>query len=716
MKKVFISTVLCSFSIILAKAQEKLGDTTFLQPIEVSAVRATEKAPFAKTNLSKKEIEKNNIGQDLPFILNQTPSVVVNSDAGNGVGYTNFRVRGSDATRINITLNGIPYNDPESQISYFVDMPDFVSSASNIQIQRGVGTSSNGAGAFGGSVNISTNEIIEKNYTESNNSYGSFNTWKNTIKFGTGILDKHFTFDARLSKVSSDGYIDRAKSDLKSFYTSTAYVDANKSFRLNIFSGKEKTYQAWNGVPEYLLNTNRTYNSSGTDKPGEPYNNQTDNYTQTHYQFFYNQKICNSLKLSTAVFLVNGSGYWEEYKAGEALADYGLSDYTVGNTTISSTDLIRRLWPNNKQYGTIFSVQHEKKNTQLTIGGGYNQNDAKHFGEVIWAQVPVTPNYHWYDLTATKKDFSLYTKWTQTLNQHWQTFVDVQYRNVDYTINGFRKNPALIVKSNYNFFNPKAGITYNANNWQVFLSYANANKEPNRDDYEINTAKKPVPEKLHDFELGAEKRKTNYSFGATVYYMRYKDQLVLVGNINDVGAYTRINIPKSYRLGVELEGAYVFNKWLNATANLSLSENKIKNFTELIDDYDNGGYVTNFYKKTDISFSPAAIGNYSLNIIPVKNGEISLLGKYVSSQYMDNTSNKSRSLDSYYLQDVRLAYTLHNKLFKETNISLKLNNIFAKKYESTGYTFSYVYGGLTTENFYYPMARFNAMISLNVKL
>lgn len=703
-------------SILFGQEPSKLNDTVFLQPVEILAIRAGEKAPFAKTNISKKEIEKMNTGQDIPFLLNQSTSVIATSDAGNGIGYTGFRIRGSDATRVNVTLNGIPYNDPESQITYFVDMPDFASSTNSIQVQRGVGTSSNGAGAFGGSVNISTNELIEKSYTELNNSVGSYNTWKNTLKFGTGIINKHFTFDGRLSNITSDGYIDRAQSKLQAFYTSTAYVDANKSFRLNVFSGKEKTYQAWNGVPEYLLKTNRTYNSSGTEKPDAPYENQTDNYTQTHYQFFYNQKLNPYWNLSTAIFLTKGSGYWEEYRADQPLSDYYLPDYQVANTTISETDLIRQLWPNNTFYGNIFSLQHQKNNTQITIGGGYNQNDSKHFGKVIWAQVPITPDYRWYDLTANKKDLSFYTKWTQQLGKKFQSFIDVQYRHIDYTINGFRKNPNIFVKNKYDFFNPKLGFTYSYNNWMAFISYARANKEPNRDDFETNLIEKPKHEKLNDFELGLERRTLTSAFGVNIYYMQYKDQLVLVGNVNDVGAYTRINIPKSYRLGIELQGRHTFNQYVNLSGNIAFSENKIKNFVELIDDFDNGGFASNFYKKTDISFSPSVVSAYSINILPLKNSEISILGKYVSRQYMDNTSNKSRSVNPYYVQDVRLSYTLQNKLAKETSFILQFNNIFNRKYEANGYTFSYVYDGLQTENFYYPMALFNVLFTLNIKL
>jgi iron complex outermembrane recepter protein len=717
--KLFFSVVLClSSAVLFSQKQKNFNDTAFLQPVEVTAVRAAEKAPFAKNTLTKKEIEKNNLGQDLPFLLNQTPSVVVNSDAGAGVGYTGIRIRGTDASRINVTLNGIPYNDAESQGTYFVDLPDFSSSVNSIQIQRGVGTSSNGAGAFGASINLSTNDINKQFYAESNNSIGYYNTFKNTLQFGSGILGNHFTIDGRLSRISSNGYIDRAKSNLKSFYFSTAYVSDKNSLRLNIFSGKEKTYQAWNGVAEYLLDTLRTYNPSGTEKTGEPYDNETDNYTQTHYQLFYNHKINNYWKGNIAVFLTKGKGYYEQYKAAKELAGYGLPIYIKGTDTVTNTDLVRRLWLDNNFYGTIFSLQHHKNKTDFTFGGGWNGYDGKHFGEIVWAQMQraVPQNYRWYNLTAHKKDFSVYSKWAQQWTKNFQSFVDVQYRNINYSINGFRDNPTLVINNKYNFFNPKLGLTYNKNSWQAYVSYALAQHEPNRDDFEAGNNQQPKPELLNDFEAGIENKENHYSFGANLYYMKYKNQLVATGKLNDVGAYTRTNIPNSYRAGIELQGKYIFDKFLNIAANISFSKNKIKNFTEYLDDYDNGGQQTKFYSSTNIAFSPNVVAGGSINITPVKNGEINLMSKYVGRQYMDNTSLKNRSLNPYYTQDVRLSYLIEGKTLKAVNLIVQLNNIFSKKYEPNGYSYSYIYGGSTiTENGYYPMAPFNAMVGVNLR-
>lgn len=720
MKRIAItSCIILSASALFA--QQETDSFYLLTPVEVKAIRAGEKAPFTKTNLSKKEIRKNNLGQDIPFILNQTPSVVVNSDAGTGIGYTGLRIRGTDATRINITLNGIPYNDAESQGSFLVNLPDFISSVSSIQIQRGVGTSSNGTGAFGATVSLSTNENNLQPYAELNNSYGSFNTWKNTLRAGTGLIDNHFTLDARLSRISSDGFVDRASSDLQAFYVSGAYLAGKSSLRLNVFSGKEKTYQAWNGVPAYLLETDRTYNSGGTEKPGEPYDNETDNYRQTHYQLFFNTGINKRWNFNTAVFLTRGMGYYENYKGGEEFSGYGLPDLVLRDTTITHTDLIRQKWLDNYFYGQIISAQYKNDRHDVTVGGGWTVYDGIHHGDIIWARFGIDKGYRYYDVDALKSDINFYTKWQYQLSANWNLFTDIQYRHVQHKMNGFSDNPGLSIHRKFDFFNPKAGILFSKNGWQAYFSYAVANKEPNRDDFEAGLTNQPKKETLHDFEAGIEKRTARITAGATLYYMNYKDQLVLTGMINDVGAYTRVNVPKSYRAGIELQGAYNFSKWLNAAANLSLSQNKIKEFTEYLDDYDASwdwiGQRAITHKKTDIAFSPSVTGAATVNIIPAKNLELSLIGKYVGDQYLDNTQSEARKLNAFYTQDARLILTLHNKLFKEWNIIGQVNNVFDKKYEPNGYTYSYVLdGAITADNYYFPMAGTNFMIGLNIKL
>ena len=719
MKKLLLTALFSAgCTMLYAQQEKKFNDTSFLEPVEVKAVRAAETAPFAKTNLSKKELEKSNLGQDLPFLLNQTPATVINSDAGNGVGYTGIRIRGTDATRINVTLNGIPYNDAESQGTFFVDLPDFTSSANSIQIQRGVGTSTNGTGAFGSSINLSTNEVNRGSFVSLSNSYGSFNTSKNNLQFGTGILGRHFTIEGRLSSIRSDGYIDRAKSNLQSGYFSTAYVSERNSLRLNIFSGKEKTYQAWNGVPGKILDSLRTYNSNGTEKPGTPYDNETDNYIQTHYQLFFNHKFNDYWKCNLSVFFTKGRGYYEEYKAAAPLSDYGLPAYINGMDTIRNTDLVRRLWLDNDFYGTIFSLQYQKEQNNLILGGGWNGYAGKHYGEVTWAQVQsaVPYHYHWYDLDAHKKDLSFFAKWTRQWTTHWQYFADAQIRNVNYQINGFETNPAILISKNFTFFNPKLGVTYTNKGWQAYASIALAAKEPIRADYEASPAQQPKPEKLYDLEWGFEKKGKGYSFGAGLYYMMYRDQLVLTGKINDVGAYTRSNISGSYRAGIELQGRATISTWMNAIGNISFSENRISNYTEYLDDYDNGGQQTRYYSGTTISFSPGVVGSVSLNFIPLQNSEVSFLSKYVSRQFLDNTAQRARSLNPYYLEDIRFRYSVESKWLKAMNIILQLNNVFNKKYEPSGYSYSYINGGnLTTDNYYYPMAGFNWMLGLNLR-
>lgn len=715
MKKIMLGFLFLNFFSQLF-AQNKFNDTSYLEPVEVIAVRAAENNPFTKTNISKAELKIRNIGQDLPYILQQTPALVANSDAGNGIGYTGLRIRGADAARINITLNGIPYNDAESQGAFLVNIPDIAASAGSIQIQRGVGTSTNGAAAFAGSLNISTNELIKERNFEINNSYGSYNSYKNSLSFNSGLFAKNFTVDARLSNIHSDGYVDRAATSLQSFYGSAAFVSKKNSLRFNIISGKEKTYQAWNGVDEATLETNRTYNSAGTEKPGAPYKNETDNYRQNHYQLFYNQKVNETLKFNIAAFLTRGKGFYEQYKANKKFSDYGLPNFTSPDTIIKRTDLIRRLWLDNYFYGSLFSLHYKKKNTQVIFGATAQQYKGKHYGKIVTTNIPVSipDNFKWYDNKATKNEQSAYIKWTQKIYKNVESFVDVQGRNINYNINGFRDNPVINIKKEYTFFNPKIGLSYYKNKWSAYLSYARASKEPNRDDFEAGLLEIPKPEQLNDYEMGAAYKTSTGNIAANIYYMKYKDQLVLTGKINDVGAYTRINIPNSYRMGIEIQGAKKFNSWLNADANISFSENKLKNFTEFIDDYDNGNQQTKFYNSGTLAFSPAVVAGYSVTANATKAFTISLSAKYVSKQYLDNSTSNNKSLAAYYTQDLRFAYQLNPKKFKEILVYAQVNNLLNNKYEANGYTFSYYTGNtLTTENYYFPMAPINFMMGLN---
>lgn len=723
--KRFFYGLLCWTSVVQLHAQQSTiapkdtitKDSFFwLAPASVRAVRAGENTPFTRTNLNKKDISSLNQGMDIPFLLNQTPSVVANADAGNGIGYTGIRIRGTDATRINITLNGIPFNDAESQGTFFVNLPDFSSSASSIQIQRGVGTSSNGTGAFGASINFSTNETRPHEFAEVSNSIGSFGTHKHTLQYGTGNV-KGFSTNIRLSSIQSAGYIDRASSNLRSFYISNTYEHDSTVLRLNVFSGKEKTYQAWYGVSEADLKAgNRTVNYAGTEKSGEPYSNETDNYWQTHYQLFWEKPLSRKFHFNTAVFLVRGKGYYEQYKADEPYSKYGLPEPIVNGLPVNNSDFIRQLWLDNYFYGNNFLFTRNTNRSQFSWGGSITKYNGEHYGKLIWASNGLTGDDRWYHLTAVKKDQNIYFKQQTQFREHWYLFYDLQYRQVKYTINGFRDNPGIYLNNRYHFFNPKAGITFRSNGWRSYFSYSRGSKEPNRDDFEAGTTQIPRPEKLNDLEAGIEFTGKKYSWGATAYLMSYKDQLVLTGKINDVGAYTRTNVPHSYRLGLELQGAFQFNQRVDIAGNLTLSENRVKNAEEFIDDYDNGGQQQKLYPVSTLSFSPSIVAGAVLNIRPAKNLIVSFPMKYVSSQYLDNTANKNRMLDAFFVQDLKLNYTRQSKWIKEYNLFAQLNNLFSAKYEPNGYTFNYIYGGqLNSENYYFPMAGINFLLGLTLR-
>jgi iron complex outermembrane receptor protein len=700
---------------LTAQKQNYTDSIRSLPPLEVKSIRVSEQAPFAKTNISKAQIALNNVGQDLPFLLENTPSVVVHADAGIGVGYTGIRIRGTDATRINFTLNGIPYNDPESMGTFFVNIPDFSSSVNSIQIQRGVGTSTNGAGAFGASVNLMTNDYNPKAYLSLQNSAGSFNSFKNNLVFGSGLLNNRFTIDGRMSSITSDGFIDRATSNLKSFFLSTTYWGDQSSLRLNIFSGKEKTYQAWYGVPQELLATNRTFNPAGTEKADAPYDNQTDNYTQTHYQLFYNKNIMGNWKWNTAFYLTTGKGYYEEYKAGVDFSDYNID---ITNKTNVPADLVRRRWLDNQFYGQIAAISYVDSLNDLTIGGGWSVYDGLHFGTLPYLANTLAPtNYRYYDNDALKKEMNTYVKWERRLTKQFKSFIDLQYRFVNHQMNGFTKNTDLEIERKFNFFNPKMGLTYQAKNVFYYTSVAVANKEPNRDDFEASVNEQPKREQLIDWETGFEFKKPKYAINANIYYMDYKDQLVLTGKINDVGAYTRTNVPKSYRAGVELQLKYALNKKYSTSYSVTFSQNKIKEFTEYIDDYDQYTQVAIQHKNTNIALSPSLTTNRTFNWKPNDKLSFFWTTKYISKQFLDNTQNESRILDSYLLNDINAHWTILNKAKYTMLLQLYANNILDVQYAPNGYTYSYIYERTTTtSNNYYPMAGRNFWVSLKIDL
>jgi iron complex outermembrane receptor protein len=678
----------------------------------VSALRVGDKTPFAFTNIDKEELVKRNLGHDLPFLLNSTPSTVVTSDAGNGVGYTGIKVRGTDATRINVTVNGIPLNDAESQGVFWVNMPDFASSINSIQIQRGAGTSTNGAGAFGASINIQTTTLNKEAYAEIANSFGSFNT----IKIGSGLINNKFNFEGRLSRISSDGYVQPGWSDLKSYYLSGSYYGKKSSLKLTTFGGKEKTYQAWNGLRDTMLSINRRANLFS-------YADQTDNYWQDHYQLHYNYELTKNITLNTALHYTKGKGYYEEYREEDDLANYKINSVIVGSDTIRNSDLIRRRWLDNDFYGGIWSLNYNSDNNKLNViwGGGYNQYIGAHFGEVIWARFASNSNIRqkYYRDSAFKNDMNTYLKANYQLNNKLFVFGDIQYRNISYAFMGYDRNLNNIEQSvNLNFINPKAGLTYAIKeNQQAYVSYSVANKEPNRDDFTNSSPNsRPKPENLQDIEAGYKINTNKFAFGFNLYNMIYKNQLVLTGKINDVGSYTRTNVAQSYRRGIEIEAGALLHKLIRWNGNLTLSENKVKNYIEYYDNYDTFTQDSVIYTLTDIAFSPSVIASSIFTLSPIKNLDINIISKYVGKQYLDNTSNNDRIINPFFVNDLRIDYKINTTLFKEIRIGLLAANFLNELYENNGYTFSYVWGGAkTTENFYYPQAGRNFMASIAVR-
>ncbi len=705
-----------------------VGDTATAQditPVEVRAVRASDVSPFVKTDIGAREIEKTNLGQDFPYLLQYTPSAVTTSDAGAGVGYTGLRVRGTDGTRINVTLNGVPVNDAESQGTFFVNFPDLLSSTSSVQLQRGVGTSTNGSGAFGATLSIDNLRGRDSAGADLIASYGSFDTRRLTLRAGTGETKSGLRFDIRASHIQSDGYVDRSASRLEALQLLGEWKVSDKTaVRGLAMLGSEKTGQAWNGVPQDSLATNRRFNSLGIRADGTYYGNQTDNYRQDYYQLHADHRFSQNLSGHIGVFLTRGRGFYEEYRIEDPFTDYGLPDVVQDSTTLSTTDLVRQLWLHNYFYGSVFSLAWVKGNTGLTFGGSLTQYDGKHYGIVKEAREGISDGYRWYDLTADKADVNIYAKAQQGVGEKLLLFGDVQYRRVDYSMAGFRKNPALHPAVTYNFFNPKAGLSYflqktSASRQKLYASVAIAHREPNRDDFEVSPVNLPKPERLTDFEGGWEWNSRRATAAVNGYYMRYKDQLVLTGAVNDVGAYTRVNVPHSYRAGVELQGAVTPLRWLTIGGNATFSRNKIEDFVETVDDYDAGGAQSIPRGTTDIAFSPSTIAAVSATFRPLRDTrlEIDILGKYVGEQFLDNTSNDARSLDAYALMDLRARYRLPIRHTREVLLQVQVNNVLSHLYESNGYTFSYIYGGATTtENFYYPQAGRNFLAGVTMKL
>lgn len=701
-----------------AHSQQQPNDSTKTQLDEVlvSAVRANAKTPVSFSNLKKDEIAPRNLGQDIPSLMNFLPSVVTTSDAGNGVGYTGIRVRGSDATRVNITINGVPYNDSESHGTFWVNMPDFASSVESLQLQRGVGTSTNGAGAFGASLNLLTDKYAQKASGEISNSYGSFNTRKHTVKFSTGLLNEHFEIAGRLSNIHSDGFIDRAESSLKSYFLQGSYIGKTTLIKALAFGGTERTYQSWNGLedPEKLKN-DRTYNTAGymfTDAFGIErfYDNETDNYQQDHYQLHWNEKIGSFFQTNLALHYTKGKGYYENFEGGADFADFGL----LPVSGIDNTDLVRQKWLDNDFYGFTGSAQYKRNAVEVILGGGWNKYAGAHFGKVIWARYFGGGNLgdRYYDDDATKTDGNVFAKATVDVTSWLSVYGDMQYRRVGYQANGASTG---LVDDTFDFFNPKAGLTFTLNDKNaLYTSYARANREPNRDDYENGS---PKPEQLDDFELGWRFNSGSFKLNLNGYFMKYKNQLVLTGALNDVGAPVRENVGDSYRLGLEADAVIRVTDKIYLKPNMSVSRNRNLDFY-----FQRDGSLQNL-GDTHIAFSPSVVAANQIVWLPVKGLQLALLSKFVGDQYMGNIDSEVSKLKSYATSDLSVSYEIKTKkVFESITINGLLNNIFDYKYESNGYFYTYDDDfsnppAITTMEGagFYPQAGINFLAGLTLK-
>ncbi len=725
MKKLLISAIFTSLFITVS-AQEKSQDSTKVESLDevlVRAVRVDADSPITHSNIDKEELEKRNLGQDIPYMLNYLPSVVTTSDAGAGVGYTYIRVRGSDASRVNVTLNGIPYNDSESQGSFWVNLPDFTSSVQSLQLQRGVGTSTNGSGAFGASLNLLSDVVSNEASGEISNSFGSYNTHKHNVKFSTGLLSDHFEVAGRLSTIKSDGYIDRASSDLKSYFLQGAFVDKNTLIKALVFGGREETYQAWYGIEDPdILKNDRTYNIAGMymDEAGniQFYDNEVDNYSQDHYQLLWNQRLNNNWSTNVAFNYTQGRGYFEEYKEDENFETYGFAPLEVGGDTINTTDLIRRRWLDNDFYAANANVNYKDNQLELNAGAFYSYYNGDHYGEVIWARYARDSEIRdrYYEGNGEKSEFTVFSKATYRIDDQWSIFGDLQGRFLNYKTSGITSDlVALNVDENYSFFNPKAGASYKVNSSnQFYFSYGKAHREPSRNDYEQGII---TPEKLDDYELGWRFNNEKTKVNTNIYYMDYKDQLVLSGELNDVGAALRTSSGKSYRLGLEVDAEIKITDKIRTLPNIALSTNKNVDFVTSRD-----GELLNI-GNTNISFSPSIVAANMLEYSPIRNLQVGLLSKFVGEQYMGNIDSEASKLDSYFVNDLNIVFKL-DKLpwVKEVVFSALVNNIFNVKYISNGYFYTYdddfsQPGTVTTVEGagYYPQATTNFLVGATVK-
>ena len=717
MKKGIYFLLLISFNVYSQQVIDTLqGTKQVLDEVIVQSVRVKYSSPISHSNISKSEMSSRNLGQDLPVLLNFLPSVVTTSDAGAGIGYTGIRIRGVSPQSTNITINGIPFNDPESHGTYWVNLPDFVSSVESLQVQRGVGTSTNGSGAFGASINILTDAISESPYAQISNSVGSFNTLKHTVKFSSGKLNDSFELSGRLSKIDSDGYIDRAYSDLKSYFIQGAYIKGNTLIKALTFGGHEKTYQSWYGLSLDELQDNRRQNPY-------TYENEIDNYKQDHYQLHWNQKLNEKWSTNLGLNYTYGRGYFEQYREADSVDTYGGivdSDTDQNGNLTGTTDLIRRRWLDNNFYVLNASTNYNSSKLNLMFNTSYSTYSGDHFGEVIWARnfsKSSSIRDRYYDGNGKKTDFSLFAKGSLILNNAFEFYADFQLRNINYKTTGYTSDLVnMLLDESYSFFNPKFGLSYKLSSQSmVYGSYSRANREPSRSDFESN--EKIKPEQLNDFEIGWRFRKDGLRLNINTYYMLYNEQLVLTGELDDVGSPIRTNSGSSYRMGIEAEARIKLSEFFLMNTNVTLSSNKNKQTLSKFD-----GKIVDF-GKTNISFSPDVIASNTIVFSPKDNLDISFLSKYVGKQYMGNIDAVNSILDSYFVNDLNFNYNINpNKTFKEIIISGLINNILDKEYVSNGYYYTYddtwsVSGQIKTLDGagYYPQATRNFLLGLTLK-
>ncbi|WP_136480416.1 TonB-dependent receptor [Cognatitamlana onchidii] len=724
MKNIFLFLTLLVLSVsAYAQQNQKSQDSTKTEKLDevlVKAVRVDADSPITHSNVSKEEIAKRNLGQDIPILLNYLPSVVTTSDAGAGVGYTGIRVRGTDATRVNVTINGIPYNDAESQGTFWVNLGDIASSTESMQLQRGVGTSTNGSGAFGASLNLLTDAYSKEAYGEISNSFGSFNTRKHTVKMSTGLLNDHFEISGRLSNIYSDGYVDRAFSDLKSYFLQGVYKDDNRLIKALVFGGSERTYQSWFGLTAEQLEEDRRQNPY-------TYDNETDNYWQDHYQLHWNERIDNRWSTNLGLNYTKGKGYFEQYESETDEIDLynGIvlpTDSYINDDgeEIPITDLIRRRWLDNDFYVVNGNVTYKNTGLEIISGLSYSSYLGDHFGEVIWARrfsedAEIRDRYYQGD--ATKNDFSVFSKASFNINEQLTGYVDLQGRFVTYKTDGLDNNRnEFITDAEFNFFNPKFGLTYKSSGFSsYYASYARANREPNRDDFQNGVTEH---ETLNDIELGWRYNTSKVSLNTNLYYMFYQNQLVLTGALDDVGSPLRATSGKSYRLGLEIDANIQFLSNFSMNTNIAVSRNRNQDFKSEI----NGELVD--LGETNIAFSPDVVIGNALNYYPVNNLQLSLLSKFVGEQYMGNIDSEDSKLDSYFVNDFNIVYEIKpSKLFKSIILTGLVNNIFNVKYVSNGYFGTFDFEdpdsptGVTTGTFagYYPQATANFLLGATFK-